>query len=119
MIENQKDWDESALKIRVIWNLLRKNFDSEYLFTVVNFICNSLKFCRIQEEREERHKYKGTLKSLDSDLDILVKSGDTGSFDNGDPTTTNLYLGNLNPKVSYFISFLPTEFPILLYLAKN
>lgn len=22
-----------------------------------------------------------------------------GSFDNGDPNTTNLYLGNLNPKV--------------------
>lgn len=28
-----------------------------------------------------------------------MKGGDIGSFDNGDPTTTNLYLGNLNPKV--------------------
>lgn len=37
---------------------------------------------------------------IESDLDLLVKPGDTGSFDNGDPTTTNLYLGNLNPKVS-------------------
>lgn len=27
-----------------------------------------------------------------------------GSFDNGDPNTTNLYLGNLNPKVSNAIS---------------
>lgn len=25
-----------------------------------------------------------------------------GSFDNGDPNTTNLYLGNLNPKVKYY-----------------
>lgn len=61
---------------------------------------------RIQEEREERHKYKGTIKSvLETDLDLLVKPGETGSFDNGDPTTTNLYLGNLNPKVCdrYFI----------------
>lgn len=28
-----------------------------------------------------------------------------GSFDNGDPTTTNLYLGNLNPKVSIQLLF--------------
>lgn len=27
-----------------------------------------------------------------------------GSFDNGDPNTTNLYLGNLNPKVKYLIT---------------
>ena len=26
-----------------------------------------------------------------------------GSFDSGDPNTTNLYLGNLNPKVMYRI----------------
>jgi len=26
-----------------------------------------------------------------------------GSFDSGDPNTTNLYLGNLNPKVTYKI----------------
>lgn len=26
-----------------------------------------------------------------------------GSFDSGDPNTTNLYLGNLNPKVMYNI----------------
>jgi len=26
-----------------------------------------------------------------------------GSFDSGDPNTTNLYLGNLNPKVMYKI----------------
>lgn len=26
-----------------------------------------------------------------------------GSFDSGDPNTTNLYLGNLNPKVIIFV----------------
>lgn len=57
--------------------------------------------CRIQEEREERHKYKGVVKTpIESELDLFMKSGDVGSFDNGDPTTTNLYLGNLNPKVN-------------------
>ncbi len=25
-----------------------------------------------------------------------------GSFDNGDPLTTNLYVGNINPKVFFF-----------------
>lgn len=64
----------------------------------------------IQEEREERYKMKGMLK------DHLKKSGDSsdlqmrladeyrypslGSFDTGDPNTTNLYLGNLNPKMT-------------------
>lgn len=57
---------------------------------------------RIQEEREERHKYKTVTKTpIESELDLFMKSGDMGSFDNGDPTTTNLYLGNLNPKVSF------------------
>jgi hypothetical protein len=28
-----------------------------------------------------------------------------GSFDNGDPNTTNLYLGNLSPKVSASLYF--------------
>ena len=36
---------------------------------------------------------------MESELDMFLRSGDLGSFDNGDPTTTNLYLGNLNPKV--------------------
>lgn len=30
----------------------------------------------------------------------MFMRGDIGSFDNGDPNTTNIYLGNLNPKVS-------------------
>ncbi|XP_017778699.1 PREDICTED: U2 snRNP-associated SURP motif-containing protein isoform X2 [Nicrophorus vespilloides] len=60
---------------------------------------------QIQEEREERHKYKGILKStIESDMDIFLKAGEMGSFDNGDPTTTNLYLGNLNPKKCFQIT---------------
>lgn len=59
---------------------------------------------RIQEEREERHKYKGILRCpIESELDLFLRSDDLGSFDNGDPTTTNLYLGNLNPKVTVYI----------------
>ncbi|KYM80169.1 hypothetical protein ALC53_09263, partial [Atta colombica] len=106
----------------------------------------------IQEEREERHKYKGVVKTVISTqsedpmmaalkcvegihicvyihmLDILTTSVgskssfpdprkanlhnfiddprllaliyEDGSFDNGDPNTTNLYLGNLNPKIT-------------------
>ncbi|XP_058810366.1 U2 snRNP-associated SURP motif-containing protein isoform X3 [Phymastichus coffea] len=58
----------------------------------------------IQEEREERHKYKGGSKtsSLSQDDSIIpsLKLTEDGSFDNGDPNTTNLYLGNLNPKIT-------------------
>lgn len=73
-----------------------------------------------QEEREERHKYKGggggggggggssggglssKLSSLISNDDSLLSAlkSEDGSFDNGDPNTTNLYLGNLNPKIT-------------------
>lgn len=55
---------------------------------------------QIQEEREERHKYKTYVKTpIESELDMFMR-GDIGSFDNGDPNTTNLYLGNLNPKLT-------------------
>ncbi|XP_065165583.1 U2 snRNP-associated SURP motif-containing protein-like isoform X2 [Atheta coriaria] len=56
---------------------------------------------QIQEEREERHKYKGMSRNaVENDMDLFLKGNDIGSFDNGDPTTTNLYLGNLNPKIT-------------------
>ncbi|KAF7274403.1 U2 snRNP-associated SURP motif-containing protein [Rhynchophorus ferrugineus] len=55
---------------------------------------------QIQEEREERHKYKSHVRTpIESELDMFMRSGEIGSFDNGDPNTTNLYLGNLNPKI--------------------
>uniref|UniRef100_A0A6B2EDE7 Putative splicing regulator n=1 Tax=Phlebotomus kandelakii TaxID=1109342 RepID=A0A6B2EDE7_9DIPT len=57
---------------------------------------------QIQEEREERHKYKNVARSMMSHLDSETgtKENDVGSFDNGDPNTTNLYLGNLSPKIT-------------------
>ncbi|XP_039481026.1 U2 snRNP-associated SURP motif-containing protein [Drosophila santomea] len=74
---------------------------------------------QIQEEREERHKYKHMAashsapaqKPAASDATVPSSSASTtsqasnsskesGSFDTGDPNTTNLYLGNLNPKIS-------------------
>lgn len=33
-----------------------------------------------------------------------------GSFDSGDPNTTNLYLGNLNPKVMFNYFYLLLSF---------
>ncbi|KAG5678443.1 hypothetical protein PVAND_008116 [Polypedilum vanderplanki] len=65
---------------------------------------------QMQEEREERHKYKHAAKSM---MQMQIHSvlehpepiyrevqESQGSFDTGDPTTTNLYLGNLNPKIT-------------------
>lgn len=67
----------------------------------------------MQEEREERHKYKGAARTLlhsnsHSESESSAPSSSSfyrdtelsGSFDNGDPTTTNLYLGNLCPKIT-------------------
>lgn len=67
---------------------------------------------QMQEEREERHKYKNVARTMMQQTVIHQvlehpepiyrdQYPDTpGSFDNGDPNTTNLYLGNLNPKIS-------------------
>ncbi|KAI8438904.1 hypothetical protein MSG28_011233 [Choristoneura fumiferana] len=58
---------------------------------------------QIQEERSERHKYKnvlrerGTAVGAEPVIDMLP---DVGSYDTGDPNTTNLYLGNLNPNIT-------------------
>ncbi|KAL1123660.1 hypothetical protein AAG570_002736 [Ranatra chinensis] len=58
----------------------------------------------IQEEREERHKYKGIVKTNIVDTELAkggtVMTEDKGSFDSGDPNTTNIYLGNINPKIT-------------------
>lgn len=67
---------------------------------------------QMQEEREERHKYKNVARTMMQQTVIhqvlehpepiyREQFADTpGSFDNGDPNTTNLYLGNLNPKIT-------------------
>lgn len=67
-----------------------------------NFPKHTSEISRIQEERSERHKYKNVLRergSIGSEpIDMMP---DIGSYDTGDPNTTNLYLGNLNPKVTW------------------
>ncbi|KAH8372761.1 hypothetical protein KR009_004523 [Drosophila setifemur] len=75
---------------------------------------------QIQEEREERHKYKHMAVShthvqpsqqqqqpappsssaSTTSSQSSSSARESGSFDTGDPNTTNLYLGNLNPKIS-------------------
>lgn len=67
----------------------------------------------MQEEREERHKYKSMAKTMinqssSSDTTLTAYTRETpetpqisyGSMDNGDPNTTNIYLGNLSPKIT-------------------
>ena len=78
---------------------------------------------QIQEEREERHRLKSLMKKDGKDPEIIAKIGNDsptwnylmlirvvsisdesktpsfGSYDTGDPNTTNIYLGNINPKV--------------------
>ncbi|XP_055935383.1 U2 snRNP-associated SURP motif-containing protein-like [Argiope bruennichi] len=66
----------------------------------------------IQEEREERHRLKNVVKEQvkvgrpAEPVETQMRLADDyrypsyGSYDTGDPTTTNLYLGNLNPKMT-------------------
>ncbi|XP_067903900.1 U2 snRNP-associated SURP motif-containing protein-like isoform X2 [Heterodontus francisci] len=69
---------------------------------------------QIQEEREERHKNKKKIKEgnlrpsrfepmpaeLEQQINRRVLIEDTpGSYDSGDPHTTNLYVGNINPQM--------------------
>lgn len=79
----------------------------------------------MQEEREERHKYKAMAKNMIQTDSLQAYTRETptesstpsatttttttaaaaaaasyGSMDNGDPNTTNIYLGNLSPKIT-------------------
>ncbi|XP_056332284.1 U2 snRNP-associated SURP motif-containing protein isoform X2 [Danio aesculapii] len=60
---------------------------------------------QIQEERDERHRLKGRvsrfepLPTTEGRRSFLDDSA-PGSHDVGDPTTTNLYLGNINPQMN-------------------
>lgn len=53
----------------------------------------------IQEEREERSRQRNMGKEKAS-FNLDEFSNHKGSFDNGDPNTTNIYLGNLNPSLT-------------------
>ena len=66
---------------------------------------------RSQEERKQRHaKRESGLLPLDTVedepdeqphfLEVEEYKDVKGSFDTGDPLTTNLYVGNINPKVT-------------------
>uniref|UniRef100_A0A3B4TQF7 U2 snRNP-associated SURP domain containing n=1 Tax=Seriola dumerili TaxID=41447 RepID=A0A3B4TQF7_SERDU len=70
---------------------------------------------KIQEERDERHKMKGRVSRFEplSGMDGRRSDGSSrrnrpsslddcapGSHDVGDPSTTNLYLGNINPQMN-------------------
>lgn len=68
---------------------------------------------QMQEEREERHKYKHVARTMMQThihsvlehpeavyREVQEPQGNSGSFDTGDPNTSNLYLGNLNPKIT-------------------
>ncbi|KAM3835292.1 U2 snRNP-associated SURP motif-containing protein isoform 3-T3 [Vipera latastei] len=54
---------------------------------------------QIQEERDERHKTKVDAPSRRNRSSVLDDYA-PGSHDVGDPSTTNLYLGNINPQMN-------------------
>ncbi|XP_057190523.1 U2 snRNP-associated SURP motif-containing protein isoform X1 [Triplophysa rosa] len=72
---------------------------------------------QIQEERDERHRLKGRVSRFEPVLQAegrrssdgssrrnrpssVLDDSAPGSHDVGDPTTTNLYLGNINPQMN-------------------
>uniref|UniRef100_A0A4W6D3A5 U2 snRNP-associated SURP motif-containing protein n=1 Tax=Lates calcarifer TaxID=8187 RepID=A0A4W6D3A5_LATCA len=70
---------------------------------------------QIQEERDERHKMKGRVSRFEplsgmdgrrsckkyvAPSDSILDDCAPGSHDVGDPSTTNLYLGNINPQMN-------------------
>ncbi|XP_023680212.1 U2 snRNP-associated SURP motif-containing protein isoform X1 [Paramormyrops kingsleyae] len=60
---------------------------------------------QIQEERDERHKNKGRVSRFEplshtEGRRSFLDDSAPGSHDVGDPSTTNLYLGNINPQMN-------------------
>ncbi|KAM7369845.1 hypothetical protein PAMP_011135 [Pampus punctatissimus] len=84
-------------------NTLKKNADKEKKKSNLELFKEELK--QIQEERDERHKMKGRvsrfepLAGVDGRRSFLDDCA-PGSHDVGDPSTTNLYLGNINPQMN-------------------
>ncbi|XP_026219583.1 U2 snRNP-associated SURP motif-containing protein isoform X2 [Anabas testudineus] len=82
---------------------LKKNTEKEKKKSNLELFKEELK--QIQEERDERHKLKGRvsrfepLSGLDGRRSFLDDCA-PGSHDVGDPSTTNLYLGNINPQMN-------------------
>ncbi|KAK7881785.1 hypothetical protein WMY93_030194 [Mugilogobius chulae] len=84
-------------------HLLKKNNEKEKKKSNLELFKEELK--QIQEERDERHKFKGRVSrfepvsGMDGRRSVLDDSA-PGSHDVGDPSTTNLYLGNINPQMN-------------------
>ncbi|XP_037550013.1 U2 snRNP-associated SURP motif-containing protein [Nematolebias whitei] len=96
-------------------NTLKKSNDKEKKKSNLELFKEELK--QIQEERNERHKMKGRVsrfeplpgtegkRSSDGSSrrnrpSSVLDDSAPGSHDVGDPSTTNLYLGNINPKMN-------------------
>ncbi|XP_068437639.1 U2 snRNP-associated SURP motif-containing protein isoform X1 [Clinocottus analis] len=84
-------------------NPVKKNTEKEKKKSNLELFKEELK--QIQEERDERHKLKGRvsrfepLSGADGRRSVLDDCA-PGSHDVGDPSTTNLYLGNINPQMN-------------------
>ncbi|CAI5673077.1 unnamed protein product [Oreochromis niloticus] len=82
---------------------LKKSSEKEKKKSNLELFKEELK--QIQEERDERHKMKGRvsrfepLSGTDGRRSFLDDCA-PGSHDVGDPSTTNLYLGNINPQMN-------------------
>uniref|UniRef100_A0A3Q3VVQ2 U2 snRNP-associated SURP motif-containing protein n=1 Tax=Mola mola TaxID=94237 RepID=A0A3Q3VVQ2_MOLML len=91
--------------------------DNSYRKLIFEHMLHFVVFYRIQEERDERHKLKGRVSRFEplSGTDGRRSSDGSsrrnrpfsvlddcapGSHDVGDPSTTNLYLGNINPQMN-------------------
>ncbi|XP_037829025.1 U2 snRNP-associated SURP motif-containing protein isoform X3 [Kryptolebias marmoratus] len=84
-------------------NTVKKTSEKEKKKSNLELFKEELK--QIQEERNERHKMKGRvsrfepLPGMEGRRSFLDDSA-PGSHDVGDPSTTNLYLGNINPQMN-------------------
>ncbi|CAG5896023.1 unnamed protein product [Menidia menidia] len=96
-------------------NTLKKSSEKEKKKSNLELFKEELK--QIQEERDERHKMKGRVsrfeplpgmegrRSSDGSSrrnrpSSVLDDSAPGSHDVGDPSTTNLYLGNINPQMN-------------------
>ncbi|KAJ0059542.1 hypothetical protein NL108_001900 [Boleophthalmus pectinirostris] len=96
-------------------NLLKKSNEKEKKKSNLELFKEELK--QIQEERDERHKLKGRVSRFEPVAGVdgrrssdgssrrnrpssVLDDSAPGSHDVGDPSTTNLYLGNINPQMN-------------------
>ncbi|TUP34208.1 U2 snRNP-associated SURP motif-containing protein [Bagarius yarrelli] len=61
---------------------------------------NALKKTEKEKKKSNLELFKEELKQIQEERDELLDESAPGSHDVGDPTTTNLYLGNINPQMN-------------------